>query len=159
MCDARQPPSFRALNDIFRYTTKELLNITAQYATSKKAAKALLVPSGREAAPNSSKAAPSNITAQDAMKDAKGGKKRRKQRPQWVATVVDYDSNDNEKANDSNKEHVTTAVYSGQCQARPPTELFERLLEEACMNHAYRVKHKLKDCAMMKNLMTSGSFT
>jgi hypothetical protein len=147
MCDARQPPSFRALNDIFRYTTKELLNITAQYATSKKAA------------PSSSKAAPSNITAQDAMKDAKGGKKRRKQRPQWVATVVDYDSNDNEKANGSNKEHVTTAVYSGQCQARPPTELFERLLEEACMNHAYRVKHKLKDCAMMKNLMTSGSFT
>jgi hypothetical protein len=36
---------------------------------------------------------------------------------------------------------------------------FERLLKEDCPNHMYPVKHKLKDCGMMKNFMTSGSLT
>jgi hypothetical protein len=39
------------------------------------------------------------------------------------------------------------------------TDHFERLLEEACLNHMYPVKHKLKDYVMMKNFMTSGSLT
>jgi hypothetical protein len=26
-----------------------------------------------------------------------------------------------------------------------------------CLNHSYPVKHKLKDCTMMKNFMTSGA--
>jgi hypothetical protein len=29
----------------------------------------------------------------------------------------------------------------------------------ACQNHAYLIKHKLKDCGMMKNFMTSRSLT
>jgi hypothetical protein len=28
-----------------------------------------------------------------------------------------------------------------------------------CPNHAYRVKHKLKECTMMKNFMTSGALS
>jgi hypothetical protein len=36
---------------------------------------------------------------------------------------------------------------------------FEKLLEEACPNHAYPVKHKLRDCGLMKNFMASGSLT
>jgi hypothetical protein len=40
-----------------------------------------------------------------------------------------------------------------------PTDQFKRLLEEACPNHAYPVKHKLKDCGMMRSFMTSGSLT
>jgi hypothetical protein len=39
------------------------------------------------------------------------------------------------------------------------TDHFERLLEEACLNHMYPVKYKLKDYVMMKNFMTSGSLT
>jgi hypothetical protein len=34
---------------------------------------------------------------------------------------------------------------------------FKRLLEEACPNHAYPDRHKLKDCGMMRNFMTLGS--
>jgi hypothetical protein len=35
------------------------------------------------------------------------------------------------------------------------TNHFEILLEAACPNHACPIKHKLKDCSMMKNFMTS----
>jgi hypothetical protein len=42
---------------------------------------------------------------------------------------------------------------------RPPIDHFERLLEEACSNDAYPIKHKLKDCDMMKNFMISRSLT
>jgi hypothetical protein len=41
----------------------------------------------------------------------------------------------------------------------PPIDHFERLLEEACPNYAYLIKHKLKDYGMMKNFITSGSLT
>jgi hypothetical protein len=34
---------------------------------------------------------------------------------------------------------------------------FEKLMEETCLNHAYPIKHKLKDCCMMKNFIASGS--
>jgi hypothetical protein len=34
---------------------------------------------------------------------------------------------------------------------------FKRLLEEACPNHAYPIRHKLKDCGMMRSFMTWGA--
>jgi hypothetical protein len=40
-----------------------------------------------------------------------------------------------------------------------PTEYFKRLLEEACPNHAYPIRHKLKDCGMMQIFMTLESLT
>jgi hypothetical protein len=54
---------------------------------------------------------------------------------------------------------VATTARSSKLQTRPPTDHFERLLEEACPNHVYPIKHKLKDCDMMKNFMISGSLT
>jgi hypothetical protein len=33
------------------------------------------------------------------------------------------------------------------------------LLEEACPNNAYPIRHKLKYCSMMRSFMTSGSLT
>jgi hypothetical protein len=41
----------------------------------------------------------------------------------------------------------------------PPIDHFKRLLREACPNHAYPIKHKLKDCNMMKSFMILGSLT
>jgi hypothetical protein len=38
-------------------------------------------------------------------------------------------------------------------------DYFEKLLEEACPNHTYVVRHKLRDCGMMRNFMASGSLT
>jgi hypothetical protein len=34
---------------------------------------------------------------------------------------------------------------------------FEKLLEVTCPNHTYPIKHKLKECPMMKNYMTTGN--
>jgi hypothetical protein len=42
-------------------------------------------------------------------------------------------------------------------RARPPTDHFKGLLKEAYPNHAYPIKHKLKECGMMKNFLTSGA--
>jgi hypothetical protein len=42
---------------------------------------------------------------------------------------------------------------------RPPTGHYKRLLEEAYLNHAYPVRHKLKDYGMMRSFMTSRSLT
>jgi hypothetical protein len=130
-----------------------------QYATNKEAAEPLPIPSGREVVPSSSKAAPSIIVIQGAKKDAKGSKKRWKQHPQWVAATADYDDYDNNKAGNSDIQCITTTRHSVKSQSWPPTKLFERPLEEACPNHVYPIKHKLKDCGMMKNFMTSGSLT
>jgi hypothetical protein len=54
---------------------------------------------------------------------------------------------------------IAAAVGSGKHQARLPTDRFEKLHEGSCLNHAYPINHKLRDCGMMKNFMTSGSLT
>jgi hypothetical protein len=41
----------------------------------------------------------------------------------------------------------------------PPTNYIKRLLEEACPNHTYLIRKKLKDSGMMRSFMTSGSHT
>jgi hypothetical protein len=46
---------------------------------------------------------------------------------------------------------------SGKHHARPPIDHFEKLLQETCPSHAYSVKHKFRDCDMMKNFLASGS--
>jgi hypothetical protein len=63
------------------------------------------------------------------------------------------------KASGSSVRHSSTASCSDKRQARPPTDHFNKLLEEACPNHRYPVRHKLKDCGMMRSFMTSGSLT
>jgi hypothetical protein len=157
--DARQPPRFWAPNNIVRYTTEEVLDIAAQYTTDEEAARALLVSGGREAIPGSSRVAPSNIDIQGIEKDAKGNKKRQKWHPRRVAIVAGYNDYDNKEADGSDKEYVAAAKRGIKRQAQPPTNHFERLLEAAWPNHAYPIKHKLKDYDKTKNFMTSGALT
>jgi hypothetical protein len=49
-----------------------------------------------------------DVAVHDAKMGAKGGKKRCKQRPQWVMIVTDYDGGNDEKADNSGAGHVTT---------------------------------------------------
>jgi hypothetical protein len=89
----------------------------------------------REAILGNSNAAPSAAAIQDAKRGTKGGKKRHKRCPYWVVAVA-YDDDDNDKkADGSGMGCVTTAVHSGKRQARPLTDHFKRLFEEACPNH------------------------
>jgi hypothetical protein len=152
MHDVQQPPPFQAPNNIFRYTTEELRSVAAHYATINKVATLRSTPSrGKEVL--------SDIAIHDAEEVAKGGKKRHKQHPQWATTAVSHDGGNDEKAGRSDVGRVVTTTHSGKRQARPLTDHFKRLLEEACHNHMYPIKHKLKDCDMMKNFMISGSLT
>jgi hypothetical protein len=41
----------------------------------------------------------------------------------------------------------------------PLKDHFEKPLEETCPNHAYTIKHKLRDCSLMKSFMTTGSLS
>jgi hypothetical protein len=40
---------------------------------------------------------------------------------------------------------ISTTVGNYKHQARPPTDHFKGLLEEAYPNHIYPIRHKLKD--------------
>jgi hypothetical protein len=78
---------------------------------------------------------------------------------QEATTVVNGNGGDDKQAGGSSVVHIVAASGSDKRQARPPTNHFEKLLEEACPNHAYPIKHKLRDYDMMKSFMASGSLT
>jgi hypothetical protein len=73
--------------------------------------------------------------------------------------MTDHDNNNDREVDRSGVRCISTTVHSDKRQVRLPTYHFKRLLEEACPNHAYPVRHKLKDCGMMRSFMTSGSLT
>jgi hypothetical protein len=74
-----------------------------------------------------------------------------------ITTSCDEGDNDKE-ANNSDEELIAVAEHDFKRQARQPTDHFEKLLEVTCPNHAYPIWHKLKECTMMKNYMTTGTF-
>jgi hypothetical protein len=69
------------------------------------------------------------------------------------------ESGNNKKAGSSDVVRALAIACSGKRQAQSPMVHFEKLLEETCPNHAYPVKHKLRDYGMMKNFMASRSLT
>jgi hypothetical protein len=54
---------------------------------------------------------------------------------------------------------ILTTVHSNKRLARPPIYHFKRLLAEGYLNHAFPVRHKIKDCDMMRSFMTLGTLT
>jgi hypothetical protein len=46
-----------------------------------------------------------------------------------------------------------------KCLTQAPKDHFEKLFKVTCSHHSYTIKHKLKDCTMMKNFTTSGAFS
>jgi hypothetical protein len=76
---------------------------------------------------------------------------------QETATMADDDGGIKKLVGSSGVVHAVAIGGSGKRQARPPTDHFGKLLEETCPNHAYPIKHKLRDCGMMNNFLASGS--
>jgi hypothetical protein len=64
---------------------------------------------------------------------------------------------DDDEADDSCKGFTAASEHDFKQQTRLPTDHFEKLLEVSYPHHPYPVKHKLKDCTMMKIFMTSGT--
>jgi hypothetical protein len=79
------------------------------------------------------------------------------QRRQESTPAAGDDGSTNKQAGNSRVVCAMGAASSGKHQVLPPTNHFKKLLEETCPNHAYPVKHKLRDCIMMKNFISSGS--
>jgi hypothetical protein len=65
--------------------------------------------------------------------------------------------NDGEKADDSGKGFAAAAKCDFKRQTRPPKDQFKKLLEATCLHYPYHIKHKLKDCTIIKKFMTSGA--
>jgi hypothetical protein len=127
--------------------------------TNREAVKFQLPPGSREATPSSCREVSFDITIQSTRESTEGGKKRRRQRPQLAMTTADHDDDNNGKTGNSGMGHVMTAMNSDLRQAWLPTNHFKRLLEEACPNQVYPVRHKLKEYDMMKSFMILGSTT
>jgi hypothetical protein len=103
--------------------------------------------SNREASPG--------IAIQGTEEGIKASKKRHKQCHQEATT--DDNGGINEQAGNASVEHATTVVGNSKHQARPPTDHFQKLLEQSCPNHTYAVKHKLWDYSLIKSFMAAGS--
>jgi hypothetical protein len=69
------------------------------------------------------------------------------------------EGDDDKETNDSDEVLVAAAMRYFKFQEWQPVSHFEKLLEVTYPNHAYPVRHKLKECNMMKNYMTTGPFT
>jgi hypothetical protein len=158
MCHAQNPRPDK-WGDIFRYTTEESHSVTNPYATRSEVVTHHPTQGSREATPSSSKEASFNVAVHSAKDGTKGGKKRCNQHPQGPTTMTDHDDGNYGKAGGSGAGRVTTTAHGDKRQTRPPTDHFKRLLEVACPNHTYPIRHKLKDCDMMKSFKISGSFT
>jgi hypothetical protein len=68
--------------------------------------------------------------------------------------MTTIDGNDGEEGGSIVRRALTTA-HSDKRQERPSTYHLKRLLDEACPNHTHPIRHKLKDCGMMRSFMTS----
>jgi hypothetical protein len=136
-----------------------LHSITGHYATSSEAVEFCLPPGSREATLTSGKEASSNVIVHKTREGTKDGKRRHKQHPQGATTKIDYNEGDNGKPGGSDMECVMTVAHSNKRQAWPPTNHFKRLPKEACPNHMYPIRHKLKECDIMKSFIIPGSLT
>jgi hypothetical protein len=103
----------------------------------------------KEATLSSNKEASSDVIAYSAQDGINGSNKRHKKCPLGTVTMSNRGDDRSWEAGSSDMGQVSTAMHGSRCLVRPPTNHFKMLLKEACPNHAYPVKHKLKDYGMM----------
>jgi hypothetical protein len=132
-------------------TTKELLGIAIRHTSGEEAVGTAFVLGNAKAATNSGRAAPSVATTKGARK---GGNKGLKWCPCHIA-VAASNNGGNEEAGNSDEECVAAAECDFKHQTWPPKDHFKKLLKATCPHHSYPIKHKLKDCTMIKNFMMS----
>jgi hypothetical protein len=104
---------FWAPNDVFRYTTMELLDIAAQCTRDEEVAGAVLILSDWEAVQGISRVVPFDVTDQGVKKCAKGRKKRQKQHPRWFAVATSCNDDDNNETVDGSDKEFIMVVGRG----------------------------------------------
>jgi hypothetical protein len=134
-------------------TAKELLNIATRHASGEEAIGATFTLVEVGVAAGSGRTTPPNITIKGTKKGTKGGKKGQKHRPHHLSVMANND-NVGEEIEDSN-EFMVAAERGFKRHTKPPKDHFKKILEATCPHHPYPIKHKLRDCTMMKRFMSS----
>jgi hypothetical protein len=116
-------------------TTKELLDITTRYTSSEEAVGVTFILGNAKIVASNSRAAPSKAAIKSARKGTKGGRKGQKWHPQRVIMAAS-DDGDDEKADDSGKEYVTTIEHKFKRQTQQQMNHFGKLLKVTCPNHS-----------------------
>jgi hypothetical protein len=101
-----------------------------------------------------SQTASPKIATRGTRKGFEGGKKGQECCPRRLTARVSNGSA-GEEIEDSDEEFVVMAERDFKRHTRPHKGHIEKVLEAACPHHPYYVKHKLRDCTMMKRLMSS----
>jgi hypothetical protein len=146
-------------SNFFGSTFEEPCGVTTQLTTHYKAAMHHLAQVSREVTPSSDKEASFEDTTHHAKDGIRSSNKRRKQHPLGTMIMASRDEDRGWEVGSSGMGHISATTRNSRRSARMPTDYFKRLLEEACPNHAYPVRHKLKDCFIMQSFMTLGSLT
>jgi hypothetical protein len=136
-------------------TAKKLLDIVTQHASGEEVVGPIFIQGDEKTVPGDSRRAPPKATSKGAKRGDKGSKKGPKRCPQWVTVATSYNDDDD----DSNEEHIAAAERDFKHQALQPTDHSKKLLEVTSPKHAYPIRHKVKDCSMIKNYMTTGALT
>jgi hypothetical protein len=144
---------------LFRNTFEESCGISTHHTNSNKVVMLHPAEGSREVTSSGGKESLSDVAIHSAKEGIKGGKKRCKQHPQGTTTTTDHNNGNDGEASGSSVRCILIAAHSDKRQPRPPMHHYKRPLEEACPNHAYPVRHKLKDCGMMRIFMILGSLT
>jgi hypothetical protein len=74
-----------------------------------------------------------------------------------ITTSCDEGDNDKDASN-SDEELIAIAERDFKRQARQSADHLEKLLDATYPNHTYRIRHKLKECTMVKNYKTTRTF-
>jgi hypothetical protein len=139
-------------------TTNELLDIATRHAFGEEEVETVFIQSSRKATLSGNRGMSTTATDKGTKRSIKSDKQGPRRRPHRVTVAANRDDDDNDKdANDSDEELMAAIEHDFKHQARLPVDHFEELLEATCLNHTYPIKHKLKECTMMKNYMTMGN--
>jgi hypothetical protein len=136
---------------------KELLDIATWHSYGEEEVGPVCVQGDGKMVCSGSRGPPPKVASKGTKRSAKGSKKGPKHHQQRVTVTTSYVGDDNGKeAHDIDEECVTAAEHDFKRQARQPVDHFEKLLYMTWPKHAYPIRHKLKECSMMKNYMTMG---
>jgi hypothetical protein len=126
-------------------TTKELLDIATRHASDEEVVGAVFVQGGHKVVLSGGRGTSAIAT----HKGTKRGIKSDKRGPrQWLWRVTVTSSCDEEM---NGRDTGDTDERDFKRPTRSPTDHFEKLLDATSPNHKFPVKHKLKECSMMKN--------
>jgi hypothetical protein len=117
------------------HTTREILDITSNHADVKKAVAATLnTPQGK-----GKQVVDQGEGTSSRFKKKKKKSDKRRRDDNLIAAV----------------ERKVTRPKSSPAKDGPPKDHFERLLDASCPHHEVLVKHKLKDCRLIKNYVNN----